>query len=57
MEREYEAIMNEMYLLKKHLNMSLIEQAITTAEDRKWLIKRIQKDIEDQREAARNTKH
>lgn len=41
------------YRLKKHGNLSLFEQDNMTAEDRKWWIERIEKDLEAEQEAQR----
>lgn len=45
--------MEQVYLLKKHRGVSLFESAQMTAEDRKWWLERINKDIEEENKAAK----
>ena len=56
LEAEYWSLMEESFVLKHHGGISLAEQAIMTAEDRKWWIKRIADEAEAQRRAASGNK-
>jgi len=46
--------MEEEYLLKKHANLQLTEIANMSAETRRWWLKRIKKDRDEENEAAKN---
>lgn len=48
LEREYESLMEQMFLLKTHCNMSFMEMDSLTAEDRAWWMRRFKRHQEEQ---------
>lgn len=54
LENEWEQLMEQQWVLKKHCHLSLIEQASMTVEERKWWIDRVNKYYEEKRKAERD---
>lgn len=52
-EKQWEQLMEQQYQLKKHGNYSLFEQDEMTAEERAWVMKRINRDLKEQQERER----
>lgn len=51
MEKEYEHLMEQLFLLKNYGHLSLHEQNLMNAEDRAWYIDRLNKEEEKKKEA------
>lgn len=54
-DREWNNLMNESFLLKTHGKLSLQEQAIMTAEERKWWLKALERHFEKQERGSGNS--
>jgi hypothetical protein len=54
MEREWEQLMVQSHILKKHGGYSLFEMKNMTAEERKWVINRIDRENKDQQDAEKS---
>jgi len=52
LENRYDSILEEQYILKKHANLSIQEQELIHAEDRRWWLERIKKDHEEEESRA-----
>lgn len=53
MEKEYNELLREQYILFKYLNISLVDQSRMTSEDRKFLIEELIKEKEAEAEASK----
>lgn len=49
--------MEESFALKKYGGYSLEEQSVMTAEERSWVIKRLDKEMKDTEEAGKSSTH
>lgn len=52
MEKEYNELLREQYILFKYLNIGLLDQDKMTSEDRKFLIEELIKEKEAEAEAS-----
>jgi hypothetical protein len=50
LEKQYDSLLEQQFLLKQHGGLTLFEQDNMTAEDRKWWIKRLEKENRDREE-------
>jgi len=51
LENEYEHLLEQMFQLKQHGNLSFFEMDVLTSEDRSWWAKRLKRFQEEQEKA------
>lgn len=54
MEKEWDHLMEQEYILLEHGNLSLADLSLMTGEERQWWINRIQKQREKEREVSKS---